>query len=103
MTRRPSIDFSHIARSALPSSVSICERWLPGGRLEGREWVARNPKRADHCAGSFKVNTATGRWSDFATGDRGGDLVSLCAFLFDLDQAEAARRLAQMIGVDPHG
>lgn len=45
------------------------------------------------------MNLATGRWADFATGDRGGDPVSLVAFLFDLSQGEAARRLAAMLGV----
>lgn len=103
MNRRQSIDFRHIARVALSSASSIVERWLPGGRLEGREWVARNPKRADHSAGSFKVNLSTGAWSDFATGDRGGDLISLAAFLFDLNQATAALRVAEMIGIDAHG
>lgn len=102
MTRRASIDFPHVARSALSSSVSICQRWLPDGRLDGKEWVARNPRRLDHSAGSFKVNISTGRWSDFATGDHGGDLISLCAFLFGLDQPEAARKLARMIGVNPY-
>jgi hypothetical protein len=103
MNRRPSIDFPRVASAALAFSLSIVQRWLPGGRLDGREWVSRNPKRSDHRPGSFKVNTATGRWSDFATGAAGGDLISLGAYLHDLDQAEAARRLAEMIGVDPHG
>ena len=102
MTRRASIDFSRVANSALASSVSICQRWLPNGRLEGREWVALNPKRDDPWMGSFKINVATGRWSDFNLGARGGDLISLAAYLFDIDQAEAARRLARMIGVSPY-
>ena len=38
------------------------------------------PRRADHRKGSFKINLTTGRWSDFATGDAGGDLVSLAAY-----------------------
>jgi hypothetical protein len=74
-------------------------RWLPDGHRSGAEWVARNPKRVDRRRGSFRVNLRTGRWADFATGDRGGDLVSLAAFLFDLDQTTAARRLASMVGV----
>lgn len=67
--------------------------------MEGREWVARNPRRADRQLGSFKINLRTGRWADFATTDRGGDPVSLAAFLFSLSQAEAASRLASMLGV----
>jgi hypothetical protein len=59
----------------------LLERWLPGGRIEGAEYVARNPKRHDQRPGSFKVNLATGRWADFATGDKGGDPISLAAYL----------------------
>jgi len=44
----------------------------------------------------------TGLWADFATGDRGGDLVTLCAYLFSLSQKEAALRIAVMLGINPH-
>jgi hypothetical protein len=92
------IDIADIARRALPHAYILCARWLPDGRRIGREWVARNPRRADHRPGSFKINLVTGRWCDFATGDSGGDLVSLAAFLFGLSQAESARRIRDMIG-----
>ncbi|MGA3304346.1 MAG: hypothetical protein ABSC72_13835 [Methylovirgula sp.] len=101
MTTRRSIDFHGIADAALAQSDAIARRWLPDGHREGSEFVARNPKRADRRLGSFKVNLRTGRWSDFATGDSGGDFISLAAFLFDLKQDEAARRVADMIGVSP--
>jgi hypothetical protein len=96
---RPLPDFERInsaARAVLPLLLS---RWLPGGRRVGREWVALNPKRADRHHGSFRINMITGRWADFATGDAGGDPISLAAFLFDLRQAEAARRIAAMLGI----
>lgn len=93
------IDFApinHAARSMLPLLLA---RWLPGGRLEGREYVALNPRRIDRRPGSFRINTETGRWADFATGDTGGDPVSLAAFLFDLSQGDAARHIALMLGI----
>lgn len=96
---KPRIDFERISAAALSSSDLIVRRWLPTGRRMGREWVTRNPRRADRRIGSFKVNLATGRWSDFATGDAGGDLISLAAFLFSITQGEAARRLADMLGL----
>lgn len=99
---RRRIAFGRIAEAALARSESIVMRWCPDGRREGAEWVARNPTRADHRPGSFKVNLRTGRWGDFSTGDKGGDLIALAAFLFDLDMGEAARRVADMCGVDPH-
>ena len=45
----------------------------------------------------------TGRWGDFATGDKGGDPVSLVVFVEDLPQGEAARRLARMLGIETEG
>lgn len=99
--RRP-IAFKRIAEASLSHLETICSRWLPDGRREGREWVARNPRRADRKPGSFKVNLVTGRWGDFATGERGGDMIALAAFLFTLNLGDAARSVADMLGVDPH-
>lgn len=97
------IAFALIADAALARAPEIVTRWLPDGRREGAEWVARNPTRADHRPGSFKVNLRTGRWGDFSTGDKGGDLIALAAFLFcGGDMGEAARRVAEMLGVDPY-
>lgn len=93
------IDFAAINRTALPVLPSLLERWAPGGRREGREYVTRNPKRLDRRPGSFRINLQTGRWADFATGDAGGDVVSLAAYLHDLSQAEAARRIAEMLDI----
>ncbi len=93
------LDFDSINRAALASLPALLRRWLPDGRQVGREYVARNPRRADKRAGSFKVNTRTGRWADFATGDAGGDVVSLAAYLSGTGQAEAARSLADMLRV----
>lgn len=101
-TARRRIAFARIAEAALAHSDAIVTRWLPDGRREGAEWVARNPTRADHRPGSFKVNLRTGRWGDFSTSDKGGDLIALAALLFSLDMGEAARRVADMLGIDPH-
>jgi hypothetical protein len=62
--------------------------------------VALNPTRSDRHAGSFSVNLSNGKWSDFATGDKGGDPISLAAYIFGVGQAEAARVLADALGVD---
>jgi hypothetical protein len=92
-------DFSSINQAALRALPGLVERWLPNGRREGREYVALNPRRADRRPGSFRINLSTGRWADFATGDTGGDPISLAAFLFDLSQHEAARGVAMMLGI----
>jgi hypothetical protein len=34
------LDFKGIAAAALASAKSLLQEWLPGGRFEGREYVA---------------------------------------------------------------
>src|SRR5919202_5966526 len=97
--QRRAPDFRAANAAALAVLPALLARWLPDGRREGGEWVARNPRRHDRRPGSFKVNLATGAWADFATGDKGGDPVSLAAYLFGLSQGEAARELAAMLGL----
>ncbi|NDV61256.1 hypothetical protein G0Q06_02190 [Puniceicoccales bacterium CK1056] len=88
------IDFEGINAAALGNAEGILQNWLPDGKRNGREWVCRNPKRADNRAGSFSVNLHSGVWADFATGEGGGDLIALYAFLNDCEQGQAARAVA---------
>jgi hypothetical protein len=96
-------DFEAINQAGLAAFPAVLGRLLPRGKTVGREIVALNPRRADRTLGSFKINRFNGRWCDFATGDRGGDPVSLVAYLADVSQAEAARLLAQMLGIETGG
>jgi hypothetical protein len=96
------IDFGRVNAAALRNAEAVVRGLLPDGHREGVEWVARNPLRPDRKPGSFKINLTTGKWSDFATGDRGGDLVSLAAYVAALPQREAAVRLAESLGVNPY-
>ncbi|WP_417831630.1 hypothetical protein [Terasakiella sp.] len=96
------INFQNINNRALSCLPSILSRWLPDGRTEGAEYVARNPLRHDRHKGSFKVNLYSGKWGDFASGDSGGDVVSLGAFLAGISQKESALALAEMLGVDAY-
>lgn len=95
--RRIGVDFDAIRAASQRDAHAICRRVLPGGKLNGVEYVVKNPKRADRTAGSFSVNVRTGAWGDFATGDRGTDMIGLVAFLFDQTRTEAARNLATML------
>jgi hypothetical protein len=97
------LDFDAINQAALAAFSAVLNRLLPRGKTVGRELVALNPRRPDRNLGSFKVNRFNGRWCDFATGDRGGDPVSLVAYLADVSQGEAARLLAQMLGIEMGG
>ena len=99
---RSRIDFAAINAAALARLPALAARWLPDGRRQGDEWCARNPRRADRRPGSFLVNLKTGRWADFALPDaRGGDPVSLAAYLHGKSQADAARDLAAWLAFAP--
>jgi hypothetical protein len=80
----------------------VAQALLPKGRREGTEWVALNPTRPDTSIGSLKVSLTKGVWADFATGDSGGDLVSLAAYVAGLGQRDACIRLAESLGMDPY-
>lgn len=100
------IDFHAINAAARASLGPVLRRLAPGGKVIAGEYVALNPRRADKTPGSFKVcflGPRAGVWSDFATGDKGGDVVSLVAYLDGIGQAEAARRLARMLGLECGG
>jgi hypothetical protein len=96
------IAFRRIADAARPNCAAVVMQWLPNGKRSGGEWCALNPRRNDSRLGSFRINLRTGAWADFAIDERGGDLISLAAYLYGLSQAEAALKIAQMLGVNPY-
>lgn len=95
------IDFAALHRQALPYLPAILRRMLPDGQVKGSEYIARNPKRADHNLGSFKINLLTGRWADFAIGISGGDVASLVAYVLGISQSDAAAWVLRIIGRAP--
>lgn len=72
---------------------------LSGGKNSGREYLPINPTRNDTKPGSLSINRDSGAWSDFATDDKGGDLVALAAYVLGCRQIEAAERLADYLGI----
>jgi RecA-family ATPase len=95
----PRVDFAAVKAASIGSIDLLLDRWLPGGKRQGNEYVVRNPTRADANPGSFSVNRRTGVFADFATGDRGGDMVDLYRFLHGGDLLEAARAVGNLLGV----
>ena len=94
------IDFQRINRTAMADLPSVLRSWLPDGQVAGEEFTAKNPRRADRRPGSFRINCHSGRWADFACGAKGGDVVSFIAYVTNSSQVEAARRLADMLGIE---
>jgi len=97
--KRPS--FAQVKAASLKAIDRVLAHWLPNGKREdgGKEYSAPNPTRADKHAGSFKVNLAKGTWADFATCDKGGDLIDLVRYLDGGTEVEACNKLADFLGV----
>ncbi len=93
-------NIKQIAQTALTSIDSVLSHWCAGGKRQGNEYVTLNSTRSDNKEGSFSINLNSGFWKDFATGDSGGDLVALVAYLDNVSQGEAAKRLAQFLGIN---
>ncbi|MBX9756960.1 MAG: DUF927 domain-containing protein [Pseudomonadaceae bacterium] len=93
--------FAQVKNAALRAIDSVLAHWLPGGKRVdgGKEYTAPNPTRADKRAGSLKVNLAKGTWSDFATSDKGGDLIDLVHYLDGGTDVEACNKLADFLNV----
>jgi len=81
---------------ALEQLADLLRLWLPGGRVEGKEYVCASLRGGQ--GRSCKINLTTGLWADFATEAKGGDPVSLYAAIHDLHQAEAAKEIEDALG-----
>lgn len=93
------VDFVAINLACMHQLPTLLAAWLPDGVTHGREWVAINPTRHDRRKGSFRINLDRGCWADFATHHRGGDPISLYAYLNDLGQSQAANALCKEWGL----
>lgn len=93
------LNFKAVAGAALDNFESVVVQWLPNGKYEGAEYCCLNPRRSDSSTGSFKVNRNSGVWSDFATDDKGADLISLVAYLDNCSQGDAYKSLSSFLGL----
>lgn len=96
--RSPPIDFAAIAAAALQHADVLVPQWLPGGKRVGHEYQCGD--LAGGAGDSCSVNLTSGAWADFATDDRGGDLISLYAAVRGIKQGPAARELARQLGIE---
>ena len=98
--RRDNVDFDAVNRAALRYLPSLVRTWAPDGRCAAPSGLPEIRLGRTETQAAFSVNVRTGRWADFATGDTGGDVISLAAYLFQCRQIEAARTLAATFGVE---
>ena len=91
------IDFPAIAQQALAHAETLLTRWLPAGRRNGHEYLIGD--LSGNVGESTSINMRTGAWSDFAGTDKGGDLISLLAAIRGCPQLEAAKQIADELGI----
>ncbi len=90
------VSFQEIKQKYKQCSIEILKRLVGNGKIEGGDYVALNPKRNDNRLGSFRIDVQTGRFHDFATGDRGGSILDLASFVYDCDLLTAVQKLQQL-------
>ena len=89
--------FEQVNRAALNAYPGLLNAILPGGRVQGREFVCGD--LSGKSGRSLSINLDRGVWRDFARGDSGSDPVSLWAAAHGCSQSEAARILAAQLGL----
>lgn len=94
----PPIRFEALADALLARAEHIVPAWLPGGHRNGHEWVCGSLQGGK--GSSTSVNLVKGAWADFATGDQGGDLISLYAAIHGLSMGKAAVQVARDEGLE---
>lgn len=100
------LDFKSLAADLLSDAKNILPRWLPGGKQRGKEFVCGS--LSGDAGGSLSINTNTGVWQDFATGEKGADLIDLYAAIHGMELGAAYRELSgqpaqrpRLIGITP--
>lgn len=86
------MNFNQLASELLIRSETLCREWFPEGKRHGSEFRIGDLSGA--AGESLSINLNTGVWMDFATGETGGDLISLYAASHGITQGDAFRRLS---------
>lgn len=91
------LDFPAINAAALARYPGLLLELFPNGKIIGHEFRTGNLN--GDAGESLSINLQTGKWSDFAGDDKGGDPISLWAAKYHLPQFEAAKKLGEILGV----
>lgn len=100
MTTAGRLPFKEVNNAALAALPRVLDWAGVHWQQHGHEIQMINPTRAnDDGFGSFSINANSGVWADFASGDKGADVVSLVAYLKSCQQGEACKELARLFGI----
>jgi len=94
----PPIQFEALAEALLARADTLVPFWLPGGVHRGHEYACGSLSGGHGT--SCSVNLTTGRWGDFATDEKGNDLISLYAAIHGMTMGKAAVEVARAEGLE---
>lgn len=94
----PPIQFGALADALLQSIDRLVPAWLPSGEQQGHEYKCADLGGGK--GGSCSVNMTNGKWSDFASGESGRDLLDLYAAIHGLSKGKAAVQVAREEGLE---
>jgi predicted P-loop ATPase len=89
------VDFKKLHQDTLPVLDRLIAIIYPLGKQEGREYKIGSVR--GESGRSLSINLDTGVWSDFATGEAGGDLCTLLAAKLGYAQTDAALVIQTLI------
>lgn len=95
----PPINFAALADALLARAHTLVPMWCPGGTQRGHEYICGSVQGG--AGSSCAINLVNGKWSDFASDERGNDLVSLYKACFGLESmGKAAVQVAREEGLE---
>lgn len=97
------VDFKQVNSRIGSDALSYLNDWIGKGNTgdgaHGKYFYCKNPVR-DEKNESLTVWLSEGNWKDHASGDSGGDFVSLYAYLKQMSQLEAGQTLSASLGLN---
>jgi len=103
---RQMVSLEEIKDRLLAEIDRVVDQYAPpaaGSYRRGHDYFTLNPGRADRSVGSFVVHLGgpkAGRWADYATDPKGGDLIDLIALSRGCDLKAAVIEARAFLGLD---
>ena len=98
----PPIKWAALKAALLDRIKTLVPVWLPGGKVQGKEYVCGSLRggAGTSCSVNISGEDGLGCWSDFSSGEKGGDLISLYAEINGLSMGRAAMQVAREEGLE---
>lgn len=92
-------DIAQISGLLSQRAESVCKWLLPQGKREGYEWRVGSVDGEQGHSMAVNIGTKAGLWTDFASSDKGGDLIDLIQHVLKLDKKGAVKEAKDFLGI----